>query len=177
TMLGSGGSYAIISAPATSASVITHIDPPVAPSEVHALTFGSNPSGTFVLSIGGQQTAPIPYADNTDADPLGLTIVDDYAPLVANVQRALEDMLGPGNTLVLVSPNSTVNGAVLTIQYSGALAGTYLPIVIANEVQKLSFSATPSSGTFKIKLTRPDGAVVTTGDISINSNQNTTATN
>ena len=130
------------------------------------------------MNIGGQQTSPIVYADTTDADPLGQTLVQDYAPLVANVQRALDEMLGPGNALVLVSPTSTLTSPVLTIQYTGALAGTDVPaIVITNEVQRLSFSAAPSGGTFKIRVVRPDGSAVTTGNIAASSSANTTANN
>src|SRR5262249_4882838 len=108
--------------PSTIASVLNNIGPVLGQSEVQTVSFSGSLSGVFFLTLNGQFTQAIPYNNTNGA-------------LVANVQNALDALLGTGNTLVRLSPTSGGQDAVtknfsspiLTVTFTGALAGANVP--------------------------------------------------
>src|SRR5207237_1058146 len=88
----------------------------------------------FVLSVTGvtggttQTTAPISYVEDALA---GTDAQARFKPLAANIQAALDAVLGAGNTIVLSSPTSldSPRTGVITIQFSGALAQSNVPTI------------------------------------------------
>src|SRR4029453_13366286 len=117
TMVGSGGSFASITSPTpTFASILSNTAPVLGQSEVQTLSFVgvSATSGVFFLTLNGQTTAAIAYDTNN-------------ASLVKNVQDALDNMLGAGNTRVGLSPTGSSTAPVLTVTFTGLLAAANLP--------------------------------------------------
>ena len=146
TMTGASGSFAVMSTSRTTAGVVSNVAPVLGQSDVQTLSFSGTLSGFFGLTVNGQSTAPIQIASDAFA---GTNAQAQWIPLADNIQAALNNMLGVGNTRVLSSPGSGASTPIITIQFTGTLAGADIPQIATNS---------PAGGVTIAVATALDGA-------------------
>jgi hypothetical protein len=118
-------------------------------------------SGKYATSILGVLQAALTSA--------GTNIVVDSPDVATEIIRRL----GASGTFKLTGPEAA-SGTVRTktVTYSAVGSGSG-----ANEVQTISWSVTPTGGTFTITATKADGSVVTTAPIAYGATCSTTVAN